>query len=218
MSRFAPLFVFVALLGLLRSSIAQEPEKEAPTEVKQPLALIEYELTIVHLGPGENGQAENYSAIDLPNAMKVWQDQGRIRWMKSLRLAACDNQSAHVQFGEKKAVATGVDLGGRSGRSRATAYQYEDLGLVFGVTGRVEADQSITVELDVKHSDLEAPKVENPSNDEAVDFVPAETRTNLLQTTVRLRDGKAMLIGGGLVDSPDEKSETLVFVSAKMAE
>lgn len=72
--------------------------------------------------------------------------------------------------------------------------------------------------MEVQHSDLEIPPVDTSAGDQEAEFVPAETRTNQVETTVRLRDGTAMLIGGGAVSSPNEKSQTLVFVSAQVAE
>lgn len=213
MPRSLTLLATLALLSLPVAALAQEAEAKKPVEQQAPLALVEYELTIVHLSLAEGEEQQDFVKVDLPAVLKSWQEQGRIKWTKSMRLAACDNQSAYVQFGEKKAIPTGSNVGPRG---RANSYQYEDVGLILGITGRVEPDQSITAELDIKHSDLEVPAVDAPSNGETVDFVPAETHTNQIQTTVRLQSGQTMLVGSGEVDSPDARSLTLLFVSAKI--
>jgi Flp pilus assembly secretin CpaC len=215
MSRYWPVLAVVTGLMLAGVAPAQEKEANKPEAPPAPLALIAYELTIVHLTPSSDDKVDDESQVDLPVMLKEWQEQGRVKWMKTMRLSACDNQSAHVQFGEQRAIATGSTAGPRG---RNTSYQFQEVGLVFRATGRVEQDQSILAEIDVSHSDIEARDESATAGEQAVELPPPTTFRNQVQTTVRLRDGKAIVLGGVAEDSADDKSKTLVFLSASIAE
>src|SRR5690242_15283722 len=89
----------LAVLGLSSVAFAQDAERKAAPEPRQPLAMINYELTLVQLAPAADAAAndtltQTKAAEDLPAALKAWQAQGRIKSLKSMRLSACDNQSA----------------------------------------------------------------------------------------------------------------------------
>lgn len=175
--------------------------------------LIAYELTIVNVTVAPDDEIDKATHVELGKVLVKWEEQGRIQWQKTVRLTAAEQQAAFVQLSERKPVVTGAQEQ-PGGRRRVRSLSMEDTGLILGVTGLVEEEGTIVFEVDAQHSYFTPNKAS--SADGEGPFPDKLTQQNQVQTTVRCHPGKACLIGSTEIKTAEEKSKTLVFVSAEV--
>jgi len=203
--------VLAAMISIASSARGQE-EKPAAKPLPKPGPLIAYQLTIVNVTAAPDDDSDQTTHVDLARVLAKWEQQGRVQWQKTLLLSAVENQAAHVQFGEQKPIVTGSQElpGGR----RARNVTMQNAGLTFGVTGVVEDEGTILFEADVEHSYFTAHNAAKSDDESAL---PGKlTEQHQVQTTARCHPAKACLIGGIKNDTPEDKSQTLLFVSAEV--
>ncbi len=191
---------------------AQETKPSAPVPLKTG-PLIAYELTIVNVTAARDEEVDKATHVELGKVLAKWEEQGRVQWQKTVRLAAAEQQAAFVQLSERKPVVTGAqEQGGERRRVRSLAM--EDTGLILGVTGLVEEEGTILFEVDAQHSYFTPNKAASLEGEDA--FPDKLKEQNQVQTTVRCKSGLACLIGSTEIKTAEEKSKTLVFVSAEV--
>jgi hypothetical protein len=196
------------------ASLATGQEKQpAPPRPPKAGPLIAYQLTIVNVTVAPDEEVDQATHVELAKVLAKWEEQGRIQWQKTMRLTATEQQAAFVQLSERKPVVTGAqEQGGERRRVRSLAM--EDTGLILGVTGLVEEEGTVLFEVDAQHSYF------TPNKDaslESEDSFPDKLKEqNQVQTTVRCKSGLACLIGSTEIKAAEEKSKTLVFVSAEV--
>ncbi|HUT09933.1 MAG TPA: secretin N-terminal domain-containing protein [Thermoguttaceae bacterium] len=130
------------------------------------------------------------------------------------QLITLDNQPAFIHIGQREPIVRG-SMAGRTGP--VSQVSYENTGLNVGVTPRVSPDGRVTMELDVEQSQMhpdEGPVL--AASPEAEVIRAARVTTTKLQTTVRLRDGETIVLGGLTTKSEARQSELLVIVNARI--
>jgi len=82
----------------------------------------------------------------------------------------------------------------------------ENAGLTLGITPRVSGE-SVTMEIDIKDSQLN-------SVEQFLGNVPVQTLDQLnLQTTLRIRDGETVLVGGVAQSAPSDKQRVILVTA-----
>lgn len=204
----------VVLAGMLvtctKTGHAQEPGSQERPKVGE---MIAYELTIVNLELGSDEEVDKATEVELAKHLTNWEEQQRIRWQKSMRLSALNQQAAYVKLSERKAIVTGTQESEAGRRTRNMTF--EEVGLMFGVTGAAEVGGTVVAEVDVQHPyfPTDAALATGDTNEASAKGV----EQNQVQTTVRCHVGKARLIGEVQTDAVD-KSKTLVFLTAEVIE
>lgn len=142
---------------------------------------------------------KSYSAV-----LKVLQEFGETRNLSSPSIAVIDGQEANIMIGTKEAyVTTTIETGGNTSTSAAQV-QFVDVGVMLRVTPTINDEGYITLKVRPEVSSVDrtinyqiAPDVTNT--------VPV-VATTTAETTVMVKDGRTIIIGGL---RKDEKKKTV---------
>jgi len=114
------------------------------------------------------------------------------------QITALDNQSAYVQIGER------VQVVATTRGDKSVGIEFQNVGLILGVTPRINPDRTVTMEIDFEKSGL----------GDAADGAPSPpVDTIRVQTTVSVADGRTLVLGGLVAESGNEKRELLMVVT-----
>jgi len=131
-----------------------------------------------------------------------------------------------LQVGERKpmvtgsAVSAGFSRGGSPSRPpmRQFSVTYENVGLMVGVTPRVNPDGVVTMEIDVEKSWLGSAE-EGPAVAESDSGGPVRARrvrTTTAKSTVSAADGKTVVLGGLTTRSETEAEQIVILVTPRI--
>lgn len=116
-------------------------------------------------------------------------------------VTAVNNQPAFVQFGRRvPIVKTTV-----TERGRTSNVEYENVGLILGVTARISVDNRVTMEIDLEKSDVANDGADTP----AIDVTTA-------QTTVTARNGQPVVLGGLKAESSTSAKEVILIATPRI--
>ena len=114
------------------------------------------------------------------------------------QITTLDSQSAYVQVGRRVPRAT------TARGDKPVAIEYENVGLILGVTPRINPDGMVTMEIDFEKSEI---------GYAAADPLLTPLDTIKVQTTVSVADGRTLILGGLVAESGNEKRELLMVVT-----
>ena len=114
------------------------------------------------------------------------------------QITALDNQSAYAQIGRR------VPRASTARGDKPAGVEYENVGLILGVTPRINPDGMVTMEIDFEKSEI---------GDVADDGLAPPIETIRVQTTVSVPDGQTLILGGLVAESGNEKRELLMVVT-----
>jgi type II secretory pathway component GspD/PulD (secretin) len=205
---------------LLRGTAEQLNDIQAIVkELDQPLRQIRLRSLLAELSlpeaprPGVGSITQEVVEADLDKVIADLQQRGELRLLARPELLVTDNQPAFLQLGQRIPRVTGTSV---SGRGMTNSVTMENVGTILGVTGRVSDDQSVTLEVDLEASHLgpenEGVTIAAPADQEAL-RTPA-THTISLQTTVALKSGQTVLIGGMVYRSATGWREVILLLRA----
>lgn len=195
--------------------VAEGADKSKP-------GLIALDVVIVELsGKVQAGKLQQGDATgdEISKRIAELEKQGKLTSISRFHLSTLENQKALIQIGERVPVTTGVQRfssrasGGNTGRS----VSYQDTGSIVSATARIESDDRIVVELNIEQSRLKKSDLAPEGGDKKVAvFDPPKTSTLTVQSTVILRNGKAMLLGGRRRFVGASGSHTMILVSGRI--
>lgn len=136
---------------------------------------------------------------------------GRLFVANRMELTAVENQQVMMQVGERVAVVTGATRSREGGSIKS--YRSENVGTLISVQARVSKDGGITMQVSFEKSEVVEP---DPEDDDKASFTPSDTATMTQQTTLQVRDGHTVLVGGMTARSSSETEEAYLVVSAKI--
>lgn len=205
--------------------------------------VVSVEVSIVELAEKGAVAGGPEDAEKLLGKIRELESKGAVASWTRVRLSALEESIASAQFGERAPVATGrtfsnapragatgtggaaerdrgapggFDRGGGFGGSMiSTAYTIQDFGTHVAATPRVEGEGSILLELNIQKTGLaREPKraADAPPQDSSA---PARIATILANSTVRVPNGKTVLLQGIGTSSEKDSGETLIFVTAR---
>ena len=169
--------------------------------------MVTLEVLIAEL-PGGLAPPTAAAILELEKAGKL---TGRMR----VRLAALENQVARVQFGEMVPRVTGRTVRG-GGFGAIPSYTDVNVGTLVQATSRVDGDGSVIANLTLERSGLAAAPRAAAAGEPGAEQPPAGIGQLTLQTTVRIKSGEAVIVGGREATSGLETSETWVVVTAQV--
>ena len=159
-------------------------------------------------------QAE-VSKGDINDIVAELKERADLRVLAKPELLAANNQSAFLQFGSRVPRVTGASV---TSRGRTNQVKLENVGTILGVTGRVTENDFVTLEIDLERSHLgpedEGTAVTTSENGPAVRAPQVKTLT--LQTTVSLRSGQTVLLGGMVYQTEQRWGELLLLLQPEI--
>ncbi len=164
--------------------------------------------------PGAGSITQEVVEGDLDQALANLKQRRELRMVARPELMVSDNQPAFLQLGNRVPRLTGTSV---SNRGMTNSVSMENVGTILGVTGRVSDDQIITLEIDVEASYLGPEEEGTPvaTSEQQVIRTPA-IHTCSVQTTVALKNGQTVLIGGMVYQSDHGWREVLLLLRAKI--
>jgi len=160
-------------------------------------------------------QPADVSKADFGDVLAELKKRGELRVLARPEMLVADNQPAQLQFGSRVPRITGTMA---RGGARMNQVEMQDVGTVLGVTGRVNVDDRVTLEIDLERSHLGPEEEGTPistSDDGTVVRTP-EVVTLTLQTTVSVQSGQIVALGGMVYQTPHGWAEMLLLLQPEI--
>jgi general secretion pathway protein D len=139
-----------------------------------------------------------FTSNDFDLILRALEAQGRLQVLSSPHIVARNNQLASINVGENIAIVQGVERTPQGGsRSDVTR---EDLGITLNVTPSISPDGFVRMDL--------IPEIQTLSQKTtqiSEDFVAPVINKRTLQTTVTVKDGQTVVLGGLMQTVQDER-------------
>ncbi len=133
-----------------------------------------------------------YSGNSIAATLNALQQHTQIKVVSAPKLLVLNNQTAALQVGDEVPISTGTATGLQSSTSAiVSTIEYKDTGVILKITPRVNA--SGMVQLDVSQ---EVSQVSKPATSSAAQSQSPTISTRRIATTVAVRDGQVIALGG----------------------
>ncbi len=142
------------------------------------------------------------SSTDFSLLVRALQAQGKLEILSNPRLTVNNNESASIQVGENVALPDEVETL-TDGRTRASIRR-EDVGVLLSVTPSISSDGFVRLDIQPEIS-----VVSERTTQISEDFEAPIISTRKVDTTVTVRDGQTIVIGG-LIQTTQEDRRTKV--------
>jgi type II secretory pathway component GspD/PulD (secretin) len=151
----------------------------------------------------------------IASALKELQARGQVRVLASPAINAVNDQAAFVQIGQRESRITGARV---SSQGRSNMVELENVGLILGVTARANDDRWITMEVDLEDSRLgaEGEGAVIAATPDGEEIRSQDVDVTVLQTTVSILSGHAVLIGGASVRRDDRHTEFWMVLEGRI--
>jgi len=140
------------------------------------------------------GSNSNYQAT-----LNAFASEGKLRVMATPRILVLDNQTANINVGKEVPRITNTTINTLGNPINTIAY--EQIGIILSVTPHINPDGLVTMVVSPEISDL-------ASKSESVEITPGVTsptfNVNRATTSVAVRNGTTVVIGGLIRDSLDD--------------
>jgi general secretion pathway protein D len=198
-----------------------ETFKAVVRELDRPKAQIHVRAMIVDLtlsaaptSPAAHPSVD-LSKGDFSEIVAQLKGRGDLRVLAQPELLCADNQPAFLQHGSRVPRVTGASA---SSRGRTRQVTLENVGTMLGVTCRVSEHDLVTLEIDLERSHLGSEDEGTPvveAEDGSIVRAP-EVKTLTLQTTVSLRSGQTVVLGGMVHQTGQRWGELLLILQPKI--
>jgi type II secretory pathway component GspD/PulD (secretin) len=186
-----------------------------------PPAMINIDVSLVELSGDQGAITEAFKTAGAASAELVVQliKSGKVRVLNQLRVTALDNTEARVHSQEQKAVPVGRVFAGSRGGTRTTAQPFEEreTGTMVIVRPKQSGESEISLDLQLESTRLEMPPNAS-ATDDATDAVTTaaslRTLTTSIHTTVRIPQGRPVLIQAATRQDGDSSRQFAVLVNA----
>jgi general secretion pathway protein D len=133
-----------------------------------------------------------YSGNSISATLNALQQHTQIKVVSAPKLLVLNNQTAALQVGDEVPISTGTATGLSSSTAAiVSTIEYKDTGVILKITPRVNA--SGMVQLDVSQ---EVSQVSAPTTTSAAQTQSPTISTRRIATTVAVRDGQVIALGG----------------------
>lgn len=135
--------------------------------------------------------ALDWNPAQLNATLRFLEDQGYSQVLASPKISAVDGQTAKMLIGERRPIVTEfTDPDGRVFQQ----VDFIDVGIVLQMTPTIAADGSVMLKVHTEVSSVEDPNARFPT-----------VRTREADTTVRVQDGRPLIIGGLIQEEERER-------------
>ncbi len=144
---------------------------------------------------GFGGLVLSASSESVSMLLRALKEDRRINVLSRPQIMTLDNQPASIQVGERVPTVTGTETNDSGGLTNSVDFQ--DVGLIIGVTPRISPDGLVVMEIDAEKSEV-GPEAEGIpiSVSEGVTIRSPRIKTITATTTVSALDGQTVVLGG----------------------
>jgi len=144
---------------------------------------------------GFGGLVMSASSESVSVLLRALKEDRRINILSRPQVMTLDNQPASIQVGERVPTISGSETNDAGGLTNQIDFQ--DVGLIVGVTPRISPDGLVVMEIDAEKSEV-GPEAEGipVSVSEGVTIRSPRIKTITAATTVSALDGQTVVLGG----------------------
>jgi type II secretion system protein D len=144
------------------------------------------------------GFSSTITGSDVTFVLRALESDGRLEVLSRPQILTADNQKATINIGQRVPLVTDTRVSGEN-LNTVTTYKYEDVGVSLAVTPRISPDGTVKMEVEPMISQLSSTEVQL-----ARDLRTPVINQRKATTTVSVRDGESVIIGG-LIATTDER-------------
>jgi general secretion pathway protein D len=144
---------------------------------------------------GFGGLVLSASSANLSILLRALQESRRMEVLSRPQILTLDNQPAFIQVGQRYARVTGASVGING---QQTSVEEDNVGLIVGVTPRINPEGNVVIEIDAEKSEL-GPESEGIPVAVSLDGTPIRSPrvdTATAQATVSAASGETIVLGG----------------------
>lgn len=147
------------------------------------VGLIQEAVTAADLSSGDATALSKIKAM-----LKAYHNNSNFKILSAPQILGTDNQEAKISVGEVVALPQGFTQDRDTGRFDLTNFKYEDVGIVLGLTPRVNSNDLVTLKIDQE--------IKKRQEENLYEFnVPVLTKRQM-QTTITVPNHRTIVIGG----------------------
>lgn len=158
--------------------------------------------------PNIPGFSYFYSGNSISATLNALQQHTNIKVVSAPKLLVLNNQTAALQVGDEVPISTGSTTNLANTNSITSTIEYKDTGVILKITPRVNA--SGLVQLDVSQ---EVSQVSTAAATTSTQSQSPTISTRRIATTVSVRDGQVIALGGLFLTNKNTAREGIPFLS-----
>ena len=174
-------------------------------------ALTAFGLNRISSDLGYGGLVLSASSESVNLLIRALRESRRLDILSRPQVMTLNNQPAFVLVGQRVPYVTSINQGQTGVTS--TPVEFQNVGLVLGVTPRISPDGLVVMEIDAEKSKLSENTVTVgiSENGQPVEQNPIDTTT--LQTTVSARSGQTVILGGLITKDKNSQSRRVPYLA-----
>jgi len=145
------------------------------------------------------------SSVDFELLIRALEVQGRLEVLSRPQILVKNNEPARIQVGENIAIVESVDLLD-NGNTRSNVAR-KDVGIILDVTPSISDDGFLSLKVQPEISSLSSRTIQISE-----DFQAPVIDTRQIQTSISVRDGETVVIGGLIQTRDDERHTKIPFL------
>ncbi len=164
------------------------------------VGLIQEAVTAADLASGDATALSRIKAM-----LKAYHNNSNFKILSAPQILGTDNQEAKISVGEVVALPQGFTQDRDTGRFDLTNFKYEDVGIVLGLTPRVNSNDLVTLKIDQE--------IKKRQEENLYEFnVPVLTKRQM-QTTITVPNHRTIVIGGLMREDKTKVVEKVPLLS-----
>ena len=189
--------------------VEQLDKEPLMVHVEAVVGLIESPEELSLLKPNPDGPELSCSHAEACELIEKYSKSDAVKIIARPQLLTLDNQPAFLQIGDRVPRIKSTKDG------HVTGTELENVGLIIGLTPRIANDRVVTMEIDLEKSQLgpEHQGVPVGVDDEGNVIRSPKIETMVVQTTVKIPSGQAVIIGGMALQEDNHRGELLLVVT-----
>ncbi len=165
------------------------------------LGLIKDAVTAADLAAGDPTALSSIKAM-----VKAYSNNSNFKILSAPQILTTDNQEAKISVGEVVALPQGFTQDRESGRFDLTNFKYEDVGIVLGLTPRVNSNELVTLKINQE--------IKKRQEENLYEFnVPVLTKRQM-ETTITVPNHRTVVIGGLMREDKTKVIEKVPLLSS----
>ena len=177
--------------------------------VEAVIGLIESREGLSLLKPNPDGLELSCSHAEACELIEEFSKSDAVKILARPQLMTLDNSPAFLQVGDRVPRVKSMQEG------HVTGTELENVGLILSLTPRISDNHVVTMEVDLEKSQIgpEAEGVPLGVDDEGNVIRSPKIETMVVQTTVKVASGRAVIIGGLALQDGDHNGELVLVVT-----
>ncbi len=172
-----------------------------------PLSNSGFQLGLIKdaVSPADLAAGDATALSKIKAMVKAYSNNSNFKILSAPQILSTDNQEAKISVGEVVALPQGFTQDRDTGRFDLTNFKYEDVGIVLGLTPRVNSNNLVTLKIDQE--------IKKRQEENLYEFnVPVLTKRQM-QTTITVPNHRTIVIGGLMREDKTKVTERVPLLS-----